>query len=710
MLIFFPWLSVQFCNLFLEVAVLHQAHKLNTGIGASYLKLWMLFYLNWHTKNLVYVFRRVFVALPENCSLQNQLLEQEIPRLAQAIGRPIEAVVVKGRSRYLCTRALENHLEADPSSSPPIHHLDLHRMRALAQSMEQALNSGSWNGDRDGWTGKLEPEQWAQLTTTREQCSGKECPHYDKSCPLYQQRRRIPAADLLITNHDLLLSDAVLNYLILPEPEESLLLLDEAHLLPEKAVNHATAHLNLIEIQETLKVVKELLKELPNLLKPLRQEVGEKVKAVEERRKTLEESLHDLQIQLRRQKVVEDLFSGEQPFCTLFAADPLLLQLRLLLGDQRTTLPPLIQLLQQALTWNNQLGREKRLSSHMVEMIQTRVGGVLTRLLNWIAFIERLFAQEQLTDEQVLWMSVGSYEQQRSLELHLGPVWGSTFLREQLWNRFYGVVLVSATLRALNSFAPFQEWAGLPAQRFAHYETFVSPFRYREQATLLLPWLETIPDGEASDDYFQEVARYLNEQVVRQAGTLILFTAQAAMQQVWSQLNPEWRQSSLMQGDHYSRQQILELHRQRIAAGEPSQLFGLQSFAEGLDLPGDLCRHVVITRLPFPSFQSPLGQARERWLENRQRNAFGEWSLPQCSIALLQACGRLLRHEHDRGQITLLDRRLVVKMQSYGRTLLQALPPFRREVVQQRPQGAAVWSMDQAAPLPHLRRDRGGGR
>ncbi len=151
-------------------------------------------------------------------TLQNQLLEHEIPRLDRAVGRPLNAVVVKGRSRYLCTRELENHLQKEPSEHPLIHHLDHHRMRALLQSMRQALNDGSWNGDRDAWTGTLEPEQWASLSVTAEQCSGKECPYYEQACPLYEQRRRIAAADLLITNHDLLLSDAALNYLILPSP------------------------------------------------------------------------------------------------------------------------------------------------------------------------------------------------------------------------------------------------------------------------------------------------------------------------------------------------------------------------------------------------------------------------------------------------------------------------------------------------------------
>ncbi len=103
-------------------------------------------------------------------------------------------------------------------------------------------------------------------------------------------------------------------------------------------------------------------------------------------------------------------------------------------------------------------------------------------------------------------------------------------------------------------------------------------------------------------------------------------------------------------------------------------LFGLASFAEGVDLPGAYCEHVVIAKIPFAVPDDPVEAALAEWIEARGGNPFMEIAVPDASLRLIQACGRLLRTEQDRGVITLLDRRLVT--QRYGKAILNALPPF----------------------------------
>ncbi len=133
----------------------------------------------------------------------------------------------------------------------------------------------------------------------------------------------------------------------------------------------------------------------------------------------------------------------------------------------------------------------------------------------------------------------------------------------------------------------------------------------------------------------------------------------------------------LMQGD-YSKQEILRRHREAIDAGRGSIIFGLASFAEGVDLPGDYCRHVVIAKIPFAVPDSPLEAALAEWVEAQGRNAFMEISVPDAALRLLQASGRLLRTETDEGRVTLLDNRVLTRR--YGRAILDSLPPFRREL------------------------------
>jgi ATP-dependent DNA helicase DinG len=115
-----------------------------------------------------------------------------------------------------------------------------------------------------------------------------------------------------------------------------------------------------------------------------------------------------------------------------------------------------------------------------------------------------------------------------------------------------------------------------------------------------------------------------------------------------------------------------------VDGGKGSVIFGLASFAEGIDLPGDYLTHVVITRLPFAVPDDPVGATLAEWIESQGGNPFMRISVPDASIKLVQACGRLIRKENDRGVITLLDRRVITRR--YGQALLDALPPFRRDI------------------------------
>ena len=149
------------------------------------------------------------------------------------------------------------------------------------------------------------------------------------------------------------------------------------------------------------------------------------------------------------------------------------------------------------------------------------------------------------------------------------------------------------------------------------------------------------------------------------------------MLDVYEELPESWRERILLQGDS-SKQEMLVQHRKRIDAGEGSVLFGLASFAEGVDLPGDYCRHVVIAKLPFAVPDDPIEASLSEWVEARGGNPFMEITVPDASLKLVQACGRLLRTETDTGKITLLDRRIITKR--YGKAILNSLPPFTQLV------------------------------
>jgi ATP-dependent DNA helicase DinG len=208
----------------------------------------------------------------------------------------------------------------------------------------------------------------------------------------------------------------------------------------------------------------------------------------------------------------------------------------------------------------------------------------------------------------------------------------------------------------------------------AIYKVVSSPFHY-DRAVFAVPAMDCDPGDAAA--HTQALIEQLPEILLEEEGSLVLFSSRRQMHEVYEGLGSELDGRVLMQGD-YSKQELLRRHRAAVDAGRGSVIFGLASFAEGVDLPGDYCRHVVIAKIPFAVPDSPLEAALAEWVEDQGRNPFMEISVPDAALRLVQASGRLLRTEEDSGRITLMDRRILTRR--YGRAILDSLPPFRRQL------------------------------
>ena len=142
---------------------------------------------------------------------------------------------------------------------------------------------------------------------------------------------------------------------------------------------------------------------------------------------------------------------------------------------------------------------------------------------------------------------------------------------------------------------------------------------------------------------------------------------------VYSELQEDLKESILLQGD-LSKFEMLRTHCKKIDDGVKSAIFGLTSFSEGIDLPSHYCQHVIIAKIPFSVPDDPVGAAFSEWIDDSGGNSFMQFSVPEASLRLVQASGRLIRTEDDVGRITLLDRRIVTRY--YGRAILESLPRF----------------------------------
>jgi ATP-dependent DNA helicase DinG len=245
-------------------------------------------------------------------------------------------------------------------------------------------------------------------------------------------------------------------------------------------------------------------------------------------------------------------------------------------------------------------------------------------------------------------------------------------LADRLWSECFAAVLTSATLTALGRFDFLQQHCGLPGSTV--YHRIASPFTYHEAAKLRIPRKGFDPSDNAA--HTQAISELLPRLLTAKSGALVLFSSRRQMLDVLGLLPSAFRQQVLCQDD-FSKQELLKLHKQTVDRGQTSVIFGLASLAEGIDLPGAYCTHVVIAKIPFPVPTDPVDATLGEWVKEQGRNPFQEISVPEAALRLIQASGRLLRQESDTGTITILDERLVTKF--YGKAILDSLPPYQRE-------------------------------
>ena len=202
-----------------------------------------------------------------------------------------------------------------------------------------------------------------------------------------------------------------------------------------------------------------------------------------------------------------------------------------------------------------------------------------------------------------------------------------------------------------------------------------SPFDFEAQGELYIPPIYASPKDPHA--HTAAIVEWLPKLIAadQAIGTLVLFSSRKQMQDVALRLPEEYLPLLLIQGE-LPKTVLLQRHYQALSEGKASIIFGLDSFAEGLDLPGEACVQVIIAKLPFSMPDNPIEKTQNRWIEQRGGNPFIEITVPEASIKLVQAVGRLIRTEQDYGRVTILDNR--VKTQRYGQQLLACLPPFKR--------------------------------
>jgi len=619
---------------------------------------------------------RKLVISTATVALQEQLVYRDLPDLQAAGALAFSFALAKGRGRYACPARLESLLRGARDAGGeqlffveqlvPQVNQETHELLGVLYA---AFSEGTWAGDRDSWPDALPDSRWAMVTTDHHQCSGRRCAHVSR-CPFFTAREGLDGVDCVVANHDLVLADLALGGgAVLPAPEDAIYVFDEAHHLPDKACNHLSCRARLGLAREHAEDCRRLAVELlaePRSAEALRRRLAEVPALCEEIDCGLSAAGRLLGALLATSgRAAETTIEHRLPHGVV---PP---EISAVAATLMHSLRKLCDALQGA---EDELARQLEQGGAAAQERYAAMGlsiGRVERLVGlWRAWAEPDRAGEP---PQARWLRASAQLSGEDIEVFAAPVLAANVLREQLWARAGGAVLTSATLTALGSFDRIVLRAGLPAD--CVFSTVPSPFDYGGRACLAVPRLSADPRDPAA--HTREVAEWLEHGLERSEASLVLFASRKQMREVYERVSLGLRDMVLLQ-DHFAKQELLRLHRERVDAGSGSVIFGLASFAEGIDLPGPYCMHVVIAKIPFAVPDDPVEAALAEWVESRGGNPFLEIAVPDAALRLVQASGRLLRTEEDTGRITLLDRRVVTR--AYGRRILDSLPPFRREV------------------------------
>jgi ATP-dependent DNA helicase DinG len=607
-------------------------------------------------------------------ALQEQLVYRDLPDLAESGALAFSFALAKGRGRYACPARMDTLLRQTDSAvgaQPALLEeltvqLDTDTRKAIS-GFYNALLDGEWQGDRDSWHDAIADQQWQMVTTDHHQCSGRRCA-YVAECPFFRARDGLDSVDCIVANHDLVLADLSLGGgAVLPPPEETIYIFDEAHHLPDKACNHSSAHARLGLAREHLQQCNKLCSQLlatPGAndtlalrLRPVPALCEQADLAVAEIGAVLTALMG--KVSATETAIEYRLPHGSVPDETLTAA-----------ADLEHNHSQLLDALRGA---EEELSKQLEKGGPIAQEAYAALG-LTTGRIERLARLWRAWSAPDTPGAAptARWLKIAGHAQVEDLEVNAAPVLAATLLRESIWERAAGAVLTSATLTALGRFDRLLLRSGVPDD--AVFDRVSSPFDYQGRAVLAIP---NLVDPSQPEAHTQAIIEWMEAEVDRSEATLVLFASRRQMRDCYDRVALALRDRILMQ-DHYSKQALLHLHRDRIDQGEGSVIFGLASFAEGIDLPGQYCQHVVIAKIPFAVPDDPIEAALAEWVESRGGNAFMEISVPDAAVRLVQASGRLLRSENDSGRISLLDRRIVTR--AYGRQILDSLPPFRREI------------------------------
>lgn len=609
-------------------------------------------------------------------NLQEQLSAKDLPLVQRLIG-DVKWALVKGRGNYVSIRRALLAQEGQASLFEDDRSAELRRLHEWIETTEDGSLSDL------GFTPAA--DTWEEVRSDPDICLRARCPHF-QACFYQKARRRAASAELLVVNHHLLFTDlavrrATNNYTqsaVLPAYRR--VILDEAHNVEDAATSHLGVE---ITRRGLFRALSRLDRRGRGILTAIHEAVGDEADG-RELRARIENRVRTALSRARAE--VEGFVERLEPL-----APPGKGPVRLGPGGRgepaddedvaerlRATVASLGSLERELA----ELRARLELSQELADRLEGRIldlRSIERRLASAAHGLRLVLAPGEEAGAFVRWLETRGKGRRTNLVLAAAPIELGALLRESLFTRAETTVLTSATLTTRKGFDFLRGRMGIDAMQLDLSEEEVeveehivlSPFDFETQSVLVVPTDLPAADGrdpaihEATVDVLARVAEMTD------GGLFALFTSHTALRTVARgarELGLETEWPLFVQGEE-DRHRMLDGF---VRSGR-ALLLGTTSFWEGVDVPGDPLRGLLIQKLPFRVPTEPITQARMEALESRGLDPFHHFMLPQAALRLKQGFGRLIRSRTDRGAVVLLDKRILTRR--YGRYLRDSLPP-----------------------------------
>lgn len=625
----------------------HLVLEAGTGIGKSLGYLLPAAYFSKATGNKVMI-------STYTTQLQSQLIENDIPLLKQITPFEVKIALLKGKSHYICLSKFEESLQDLEDNYDSC----LTKMQILIWLLETEtgdvdelnLSSGGqifWNRVRHGKDDRRGNELWK-----------------DKDFYL-RAKQRVSEADIIITNHSLLLTDLSQSNHILPNIDY--LVLDEGHQFHRVATKYLGSQLDyfgirLILNQLGLKEQKQLLYKMEILLKNNERKIDFKniFITLSDLFFEMDEFFKAIRIYVKKVSKIEPTYKISQRIYRNNQEYKYLLHSAERFSFKTKELMNLIEIIPSIL--------EKSLSEKDLLLVEElkQLNHELTRLRE---NINRIFLNA--TEQDVVWIDIDFRSYQNSTTIYLQPVSISQQLQELFFGDKKSVVITSATLSIDNQFNYILKELGL--KESTKKLSIPSPFDYQNKVKVFVP--EDLPDIRSVSN--EEYVAAITEQIISIAEVtkgriLTLFTAQDMLRKTFTLM----KESGLLEDYALIAQGITSGSRSRLTRNfqkfDKAILFGTSSFWEGIDIPGEDLSCLIMVRLPFSPPDDPFMQAKCDESKRLGGNPFMDISLPEAVLKFKQGFGRLIRTEQDKGVFIIFDRRIVTA--KYGKWFFNSIP------------------------------------